>query len=268
MFKKAIGLVALAGAAAMMTAAGCSATVVSTTTDGSTTATPTGDGSTTTTDGSTVKKDATTPTSCEQNISGKAADVKAAIDDATNGFGAYKSTPPSAGQCTAANIAAFKTYLMSLPSNATYDDVIKKLGEINADCAACTFKAQTGATWGPYVTLKTSSGGTGAFSNVAGCYESLGVSNTCAKALHYFDKCSLVACGQCGDADFDQCEQDTYDTGGQCATEFGPELSAACKDDPKFQAAGAVCEKQGESIIVNLMTGACGPTSADAGGGG
>ncbi len=266
MFKKAIGLVALAGAAVMMTAVGCSTKIEPTPDAAATAPTPTTDASSATDTG--VKKPDAAVASCEQNISGKAADVKAAIDDATNGFGAYKSTPPSAGQCTAANIAAFKTYLMSLPSNATYDDVIKKLGEINADCAACTFKAQTGATWGPYVTLKASSGGTGAFSNVAGCYESLGVSNTCAKALHYFDKCSLVACGQCGDADFDQCEQDTYDTGGQCATEFGPELSAACKDDPKFQAAGAVCEKQGESIIVNLMTGACGPASADAGGGG
>ena len=267
MFKKAIGLVALAGAAAMMTAAGCSATVVSTTTDGSTTATPTGDGSTSTTDGSTVKKDAAVAT-CEQNISGKAADVKAAIDDETNGFGKYKSTLPSAGQCTAANIAAFKTYLMNLPSGATYDDVITKLTEINADCATCTFKAQTGANWGPFVTVKTSSGGTGAFSNEAGCYEALGVSTACATAIHYFTKCSLVACGQCAEADFDQCESDTYDTGGQCATEFGPEIASACQNDAKFQAAGAICEKQGESLIVNLMTGACGPTSADAGGGG
>ena len=267
MFKKAIGLVALAGAAAMMTAAGCSATVVSTTSDAATTSTtPTGDASAT--GDSSVKKDAAAPQSCEQNISGKAADVKKAIDDPTQGFGEYKSTLPSAGQCTAANIAAFKTYLMALPSTATYDDVIKKLGEISPDCATCTFKAQTGTNWGPYVTVKTSMGGTGAFSNTAGCYEALGVSKACAVAVHYFDKCSLVSCGQCPDGDFDQCEQDTYAEDGQCATEFGPGIASACQNDAKFQAAGAICEKQGESIIVNLMTGACGPVSADAGGGG
>ena len=266
MFKKAIGLVALAGAAAMMTAAGCSATVVSTTSDAATTSTTTSDASTT--GDSSVKKDSSAPASCEQNISGKAADVKKAIDDPTNGFGDYKSTLPSAGQCTAANIAAFKTYLMGIPSTATYDDVIKKLGEISPECATCTFKAQTGTNWGPFVTVKTSSGGTGAFSNTAGCYESLGVSKACATAVHYFDKCSLVACGQCGETDFDQCEQDTYAQGGQCATEFGPGIASACQNDPKFQAAGAICEKQGETIIVNLMTGACGPTSSDAGGGG
>lgn len=267
MFKKAIGLVALAGAVAMMTAAGCSVTTTNVT-DGGTNPTSTAAGDASAAGDATVKKDSSAPASCEQNIAGKAADVKTAIDDETNGFGQYKSTLPSAGQCSAATIAAYKTYLMGLPSTATYDDIIKKLGELSPECATCTFKAQTGTNWGPYVTVKTSSGGTGAFSNVAGCYEALGVSQACAKAVHYFDKCSLVACGQCGDADFDQCEQDTYAKGGQCATEFGGEIATACQNDSKFQAAGAICEKQGESIIVNLMNGACGPTSSDAGGGG
>jgi hypothetical protein len=266
MFKKAIGLVALVGAAATMAVAGCSTEINPTPDAAATAATSTTDASSATDTG--VKRDATAPASCEQNISGKAAEVKSAIDDETNGFGKYKSTLPSAGQCTAANIASFKDYLKNLPSGATYDDVIKKLTEISPDCATCTFKAQTGANWGPFVTVKTSSGGTGAFSNEAGCYEAQGVSTACATAIHYFTKCSLVSCGQCAEADFDQCESDTYDTGGQCATEFGPGIASACQNDAKFQAAGAICEKQGESLIVNLMTGACGPVSTDAGGGG
>lgn len=264
MIKRMMGLVALLAGTGVLSAVACSS-------PGPGDSVPTADAAASTSDASNDVRVPEPPppdagASCESAVT--AAEVKAAIEDEKTGFGPYKSTLPSAGQCTEANITAFKAYLKTLSANATYDDVIKKLGEISADCATCTFKAQTGSNWGPYVTLKTASGGTGAFSNVAGCYESLGVSNTCAKALHLFDKCSLVTCSKCADADLDQCKQDTYDTGGQCAKALGPELSAACKDDPKFKAAGAICEKQGEPAIVNLMTGACGPTSADAGGGG
>jgi hypothetical protein len=265
MIKRMMGLVALVAGMGVLSAAACSSPAPED-------SVPTADAAASGT--ADASKDVRVPepphpdtgASCETTAA--AADIKAAIEDEKTGFGPYKSTLPSAGQCTEANITAFKAYLKTLSANATYDDVIRKLGEISADCAACTFKAQTGANWAPFVTLKTSSGGTGAFSNLAGCYESLGVGTTCAKALHLFDKCSLVTCAKCADDDLTQCKQDTNDSEGQCGKAFGPDLAAACKDDPKFKAAGAICEKQGEVVIVNLMTGACGPTSADAGGGG
>ncbi len=267
MLRKLLAITTLLGAPTIMVAA-CSSAPGDGADASTPDAAPKSDSSPPPTDASISKKDASPPTTCEQNISGKASEVKKAIDDASRGFGPYKSTPPSSSQCSAANIAAFKSYLASLPSNATYDDVIKKLTEINPGCATCTFKAQTGATWGPFVTVKTSSGGTGAFSNLAGCYEALGVSLACATAIHYFDKCAAVACSACKDSEESQCRKDTYGKGGQCATEFGPGIATACKDDQRFAPAGKVCEKQGESIIVNLMTGACGPTSSDAGAGG
>lgn len=265
MYKKAIGLVALVGAVGVMTVAGCSSVDINQpTADAAPTATtPAADAST---DRTTPKADAA---SCEENITGKSADVISSINAASpEGYGPYKSTLPSAGQCTTQNIADFKAYLAAAPADATYEQIIAKLTQISPTCSTCTFKPTDGANWGPYVTEKDSSGATIAFSNVAGCYESLGVSKACATAIHYFDKCSSISCSQCSDDDYDQCEADTYDTGGQCATEFGTGIAEACGKDPKFDAASAICEKETESVIVNVMTGACGAAATDAGGGG
>lgn len=52
-----------------------------------------------------------------------------------------------------------------------------------------------------------------------------------------------------------------------CSTYAGADLDP-CKDDPKLKVAGAICERPSEAILVNLMAGAYGPMSADAGGGG
>ncbi len=266
MYKKAIGLVALVGAVGVMAVAGCSsAEVTQPTADAApTSTTPATDAST---DRSVPNTDSGT---CEENITGKSADVIKSIDaPSPAGYGPYKSTLPSAGQCTTQNIADFKAYLAAAPADATYEQIIAKLNQINPTCATCTFKATDGANWGPFVTEKDSSGATVAFSNVAGCYESLGVSKACATAIHYFDKCSSISCSACAsDDDYDQCEADTYDTGGQCATEFGPGIADACGKDPKFDAAGAICENENLPVLVNVMTGACGAAATDAGGGG
>jgi hypothetical protein len=272
MFKKVIGLAALAGVSLMVTGIGC--TVTSTTTnptDGGPTADATATATTPTpTDGG--RPDSAKPPvkTCEQDITGKASEVRAAVNaPEPNGYGTYKSTPAPAGQCTAQNLTDFEAYLKALPSGATYADVIAKLKTISPSCGDCTFKASTGATWGPFVTVQTSSG-LGAFSNVAGCYEAQGVSKACAESLFVFDKCSSVSCSKCAEgAEADNCETDTYAQGGQCATEFGPDLAAKCGKDPRFEAAGKICEEAGKVTIIAYMNGACGGApSGDAGGGG
>lgn len=264
MFKKVIGLAALAGVSLMVTGIGCSVTTTNTTTDGGPTAdatpttTATGTG-TTPTDGG-KKPDGSTPppATCEADLTGKAAAVKASIFDAAN-YGPYVSTPAAAGQCTAANITDFTAYIKTLPTGATFEQVIAKLNQISPTCGACTFKAQTGTSWGPFVTATTSTGGIGAFSNIAGCFEARGVGKACAESLFAFDKCVDAACGKCADgAEADACEQATYAKGGQCESELGPDLQAKCSADTKFQAAGDVCEVAGNPLIINLMTGACG----------
>ncbi len=278
MFKKVIGLAALAGVTIIVSGIGCSVTTTNTTSDGGTadgaatgTATGTGTGtSTTPTDGGRPDSSKPPVKTCEEDIKGKAADVRAAISaPEPNGYGTYKSTPAAAGQCTSQNLVDFEAYLKTLSATATYSDVIAKLNTISPSCGACTFKASTGASWGPYVTVQTSSG-LGAFSNVAGCFEAQGVSKACAESLFVFDKCSSVTCNACAEGtEADNCESDTYAKGGQCATEFGPDLADKCGKDPRFEAAGKVCEVAGKPIIINLMSGACGGApSGDAGGGG
>ncbi len=271
MFKKVIGLAALAGVTLMVTGIGCTVTSTTTTDGGAG-----GDASATTTTTTTAPTDGGRPDTskppvktCEQDIKGKAAEVRAAIADAAKGFGPYKSTPAAGGQCSAQNMVDFEAYLKTLSATATYAEVIAKLNTINAACGACAFKAQTGTTWGPFVTVQTSSG-LGAFSNTAGCFEAQGVSKACAEAIHFFDKCSAVTCGTCAEgAEADACEKDTYANGGQCATEFGPGIASECGKDARFEAAGDVCEVAGKPAIINLITGACGGTaSGDAGGGG
>lgn len=263
MFKKIIGLVGLAGIVAVGAGVGCTVTTVETTTDSGTS--PEASATTTTPKPDGGKPDAA-PATCAENVT--VAQIKAALDNPSGGFGPYKSTPPSAGQCSAADIAAYKAKLGD-GTIKTYDQAIAALATISATCGACTYKAANGADWGPMITLKGQQG-TSAIPNTAGCYESRGVSKSCAEAFHYYSQCSLVACNSCADADaFDECEKEVYGKGGTCADEAATAFQAACKaDETKIQAISEICEKEQEIIIINLMTGACGPVSSDAGGGG
>lgn len=266
MLRKALGLLVIAGAIAAAMGSGCSSSAQ----DPADAAAPV----------PTVAPDAGAPdtgsrpesplppVSCQQDITGKATEVKATLDDEAKRLGPYKSTPPSTGQCTAATIAEFAAYLKAQPPIVTYDEMRTKLATIDANCAACTFKARTDATWGPYMTAGSPSGGTTAVLNVAGCYEAVGVSQACAKAIHYYLQCALVVCARCEGTQLDMCRDFIDDSRSSCSMELYAEVTAACKGDPKLVAASVICEPDRQSSLVTVMTGACGPVSADAGGGG
>lgn len=267
MFKKAFGLVVLAAAIGASSAAGCSSNAEDPGDAAAPAQTAVPDSGAAET-GTSRPESPRPPVTCEEDITGKAAEVKATLDDETKWLGPYKSTPPSTGQCSAANIAELAAYLKTQPPTVAYDDIRAKLAGINADCAACTFKARTDATWGPYMTAGSASGGTTAVLNVAGCYEAVGVSQDCAKAIHYYRQCGLVVCEKCKGVQLDLCRDFLVDSRSACSTELYAAVTAACKGDPKLVKANIICEPDRQSSLVTVMTGACGPTSADAGGGG
>jgi hypothetical protein len=64
------------------------------------------------------------------------------------------------------------------------------------------------------------------------------------------------------------CRDFIDDSRSSCSMELYAEVTAACKGDPKLVAASVICEPDRHPTVVTVMTGACGPVSADAGGGG
>ncbi|MBL8611978.1 MAG: hypothetical protein JNL38_31835 [Myxococcales bacterium] len=93
--------------------------------------------------------------------------------------------------CTASQVAQIND---KLARGVPYRSIESDVKAAAPTCAACVFTNLTDATWGPLV--YTSATGP-AFRNFAGCWESRGKTQACARAYATADYCWRGVCDQC-----------------------------------------------------------------------
>jgi hypothetical protein len=138
------------------------------------------------------------------------------------GMGQYRATPPSAQQCSDQSITDFDQYVVANPGTPSV--LRSALMAIDPVCASCIVKDLVGPTWGPVLLGPSDK----LYSNVAGAFDSRGLSRRCAVALHFYTQCAEVVCNACSVADRDQCLQDEQQQGSICEGLFAGRLMAGC----------------------------------------
>jgi hypothetical protein len=194
MFKKVFALAsftALTGVIALGTAAGCSSSTTSSSTED--------------TDGSTVKKDASSdrsttpvdddagPTTCPSSDPVAASDLPWAPPTATQ-----------PGLCQEKDLTAFQDWLKANTS-ATNDQFMQYIKtEAGDNCYNCIFTDASKSTWGPIPI----SGGKLVTINVGACFALASGNTGCGQAIQNEFDCEFVACADCADdTSFQSCQK-------------------------------------------------------------
>ncbi len=172
-------------------------------------------------------------------------------------------TPPQAGICNDADIAAMKAYLAANPkaSNEEFETFVKNR---SPDCHDCVFGDADGKTWPP---APVRAGKVVTF-NVGACYALVTGNVACGKAVQNAWDCEFQACALClAPTELDGCRSRARQ--GVCLT-----YESKSNTDCPGPGANGVCGSPFDSIRVQCVTTGTpvtdggGEASTDAGEGG